>query len=158
MSTTIKRAVITGAIVAGLALGGTGIAVASANPAVSSKSGSGTDDQDPSFIGTVPAPAGAADAGNETASDQTAGEEAAGEEAAARALQPFATTTSAEATAAALKVVPGTAGTALLESENGYVVYGIEITKADGTVVDVKVDAGNGTVLAQEIDSETNDD
>ena len=153
MSTTIKRAVITGAIVAGLALGGTGIAVASANPAVSSGADSGTNDHDPSFTGTVPAPAGAAGAGNETAGDETAREEAA-----AKALQSFATTTSAEATAAALKVVPGTAGTALLESENGYVVYGIEVTKADGTVVDVKVDAGNGKVLAQEIDSETNDD
>lgn len=32
----------------------------------------------------------------------------------------------------------------------GLVVYSVEIAKADGTTVDVKVDAGNAKVLAQE--------
>ena len=48
--------------------------------------------------------------------------------------------------------VPGTAAQPELENENGSVVYGVEVTKADGTVVDVKVDAGNGEVLAREAD------
>lgn len=44
----------------------------------------------------------------------------------------------------------GTAGAAELDSENGYVVYSVPITGADGTTVDVKIDAGNAAVLAQE--------
>jgi len=48
---------------------------------------------------------------------------------------------------AALKQVPGKVLRAELENENGYLVYGVEIAKADNQVVDVKVDAGNGRIL-----------
>lgn len=47
----------------------------------------------------------------------------------------------------ALKTVPGMVVKAELEDENGYLVYGIEIAKADREIADVKVDAGNGKVL-----------
>jgi uncharacterized membrane protein YkoI len=77
-------------------------------------------------------------------------QENASEEAEASALQAKATVTAAQAESAALAAVPGTVGQVELDNENGNVVYSVEITKADGTVVDVKVDAGNATVLSQE--------
>ena len=39
-----------------------------------------------------------------------------------------------------------------LEDENGFLVYGIEVVPADKSVVDVKVDAGTGRVLAMNRD------
>jgi len=39
-----------------------------------------------------------------------------------------------------------------LEDENGFLVYGIEIVTADKSIVDVKVDAGSGDVLAMDAD------
>jgi uncharacterized membrane protein YkoI len=53
---------------------------------------------------------------------------------------------------AALKEVPGKVLRAELEDENGYLVYGIEIAKTDHQIVDVKVDAGNGTILKTDTD------
>lgn len=48
---------------------------------------------------------------------------------------------------AALQAVPGTVIGAALENENGYLVYGVDIVKADHRILDVKVDAGNGKGL-----------
>lgn len=56
---------------------------------------------------------------------------------------------------AALRAVPGQVLGAKLENENGYLVYGVEILKADHQIADVKVDAGNGKIL--KIDTEQND-
>ncbi len=47
----------------------------------------------------------------------------------------------------ALQQVQGKVLKAGLENENGYLVYGVEILKPDGTVANVKVDAGTGKVL-----------
>jgi uncharacterized membrane protein YkoI len=47
----------------------------------------------------------------------------------------------------ALQAVPGKALRAELEEENGYLVYGVEVVGVDHQITDVKVDAGNGTVL-----------
>ena len=52
----------------------------------------------------------------------------------------------------ALKLVPGKVLRAELENENGYLVYGVEIGKADQQIVDVKVDAGNGRILRTDKD------
>lgn len=52
----------------------------------------------------------------------------------------------------------GTADTATLENENGSVVYEVVVTAADGTQEEVKVDAGNGAVLAREADDEADDE
>jgi hypothetical protein len=41
-----------------------------------------------------------------------------------------------------------------LGNESGFVVYSVEVTTADGTVTDVKADAGNAQVLSQEVDGE----
>ncbi len=59
------------------------------------------------------------------------------------------------AVSAALKAVPGKVLKAELENENGYLVYGIEIAKADHQIADVKIDAGNGKIL--KIDTDRND-
>jgi hypothetical protein len=94
----------------------------------------GTNKQDPSYTGSVTAPQ---DQGGAKETDENA------------ALAPLAKISAADATSAALAAVPGTAGTATLENENGNVVYSVIVTTSTGTV-DVKVDAGNGKVLAQD--------
>lgn len=58
------------------------------------------------------------------------------------------------AVSAALKQVPGNVLRAELENENGYLVYGVEIVKADQQTVDVKVDAGNGRILSTDRDKQ----
>lgn len=173
MKTTVKRAIATGTLVTALALGGTGVAVATTGGATP-PADSTSSEQDPSYVGTIPAP-------NDGTADQAEGtdgaegaegpegtegpegaaegaDDTAAEAAESAALEGLAKVTPEEATAAALKAVPGTAAAAQLENENGFVVYGIEVTTADGTVIDVKVDAGDGSVLAQDAaDGETAD-
>jgi uncharacterized membrane protein YkoI len=73
------------------------------------------------------------------------------DQAEAAALQAAAKISPDQAKQAALAAVPGTAGKVELENENGNVVYGVEVT-ANGTTTDVKVDAGNGSVLAKDAD------
>lgn len=58
---------------------------------------------------------------------------------------------------AALKQVPGKVLKAELENENGYLVYGVEIAKADHQIVDVKIDAGNGKMLKMNADHKDSD-
>jgi ribosomal protein S3 len=41
-----------------------------------------------------------------------------------------------------------------LEDENGFLVYGVEVVNANKGIVDVKVDAGTGEVLAVEQDNQ----
>jgi uncharacterized membrane protein YkoI len=58
----------------------------------------------------------------------------------------------------ALEAVPGTVHETELEtSDNGYVVYDIEIVGDDGKGHEVKVDAGNGKVLHQELEEEADE-
>jgi uncharacterized membrane protein YkoI len=146
MRITKKKAILTGAIVAALALGGTGVAMASSDDTTSNAD---TEEQDATYTGSVKAPAGSGVEGSDNAASEAAESEA---------LASLATTTTAEATAAAQAAVAGTVGDVVLENENGYVVYGVEITTANGSTVDVKVDAGNGSILAKQAgDTETND-
>jgi uncharacterized membrane protein YkoI len=93
--------------------------------------------------------------------DKASGNEAKGAEeddaAEAARLQKLATVTPEEAKAAALVAEPGKAGKVELESENGNVVYDVEVTTSTGTV-DLKIDAGNAKVLQTEKeDGEKND-
>lgn len=74
------------------------------------------------------------------------------EAAESQALQAKAKITADVAKSAALKAVPGTVKKVSLDNENGNLVYSVEIQAASGSV-DVKVDAGNGQVLAQDRDS-----
>ncbi len=57
-----------------------------------------------------------------------------------------------------LKQVQGKALRVELENENGYLVYGVEIAKPDHQIVDVKIDAGNGTVLKVEPEQKDKED
>jgi len=45
-----------------------------------------------------------------------------------------------------------------LEDENSFLVYEVEVITADKTIVDLKVDAGSGTVLAIEQDKADDED
>ncbi len=52
----------------------------------------------------------------------------------------------------ALTAVQGQVLKTELEDENGFLVYGVEVVTADKTIMDVKVDAGSGKVLAMDPD------
>ena len=52
----------------------------------------------------------------------------------------------------ALASVQGQVLKAELEDENGFLLYGVEVVTADRAIVDVKVDAGSGKVLAMDRD------
>lgn len=159
-----KRSILAALAAIGVTAGGAGLASAAtgqsipphtqpvgASTATSDVSGAGDqadttggDSNTPSYHSsvTIPATSGSADArDNETADAAT--------------LAPLAKVTPAEAVSAATATVPGSANTPQLEDENGNVVYGIVVTTADGRKVDVKVDAGTGTVVHQESDNES---
>jgi uncharacterized membrane protein YkoI len=73
-------------------------------------------------------------------------------------LQELAKTDQAAAEQAALETVPGTVHETELEtSDNGYVVYDIEIAGEDGKNHEVKVDAGNGEILHQDLEDEVDE-
>jgi uncharacterized membrane protein YkoI len=73
-------------------------------------------------------------------------------------LQELAKTDQAAAEQAALEAVPGTVHETELEtSDNGYVVYDIEVAGEDGKNHEVKVDAGNGEILHQDLEDEVDE-
>jgi uncharacterized membrane protein YkoI len=73
-------------------------------------------------------------------------------------LQKLANIDKAAAEQAALKAVPGTVHEAELEtSDNGYVVYDIEVAGKDSNNHEVKVDAGNGEILHQDLEDEADE-
>ncbi|MGO0122361.1 PepSY domain-containing protein [Desulfothermobacter acidiphilus] len=71
------------------------------------------------------------------------------EQAEAQYLQSLAKITPDQARAAALQAVSGQVKKVDLDNENGYLVYSVEVQTATG-LVDVKVDAGDGKVLAKD--------
>ena len=93
------------------------------------------DDADDAYQGSIPAP-------GQTESS----------------VQKLANIDKAAAEQAALKAVPGTVHEAELEtSDNGYVVYDIELAGKDGNKHEVKVDAGNGEILHQDLEDEADE-
>jgi len=52
----------------------------------------------------------------------------------------------------ALEAVQGQVLKTELEDENGFLVYGVEVVTADKAIMDVKVDAGSGKILAMDRD------
>lgn len=64
----------------------------------------------------------------------------------------LAKTTFDQAIAKALEAVHGKVLQTGLENENGFLVYNVEVVTADNSIVDVKVDAGSGEVLAMDKD------
>ena len=105
--------------------------------------GSEQEVQDPAFTGTVAAPAETEQADGQEGSAGDAQEKAA--------LEALTSVSQRDAEAAAVSAVPGGTVTETdLGNENGWVVYSVEVTGTDGTVTEVTVDAGNGTVLAHQ--------
>lgn len=72
------------------------------------------------------------------------------------ALAQLATITADQASQSANAAVPGTVCEVELDEEDGSVVYSVEILTDTG-VVEVVVDAGNGNVLAQEVEDDDYD-
>jgi uncharacterized membrane protein YkoI len=70
-----------------------------------------------------------------------------GERGEAARLAALARIDASRASSAALAQVPGTVLKVALDNENGNLVYSVEIKIASNEIKDVKVDAGNGTVL-----------
>jgi len=144
-----KKVLFTALAALGVTVGAAGLANAATSqpaptaPAVAQQAGPDTveTDESPNYTSSVTVPQ-TPDSGAET--DDEAAD--------AAKLAPLATVTPEAASAAATAAVPGTAGAATLGDENGNVVYEVEVTTADGSKVEVKVDAGNGNVLAQETD------
>jgi uncharacterized membrane protein YkoI len=129
--TRTRKAIATGAAAVGVVLGAAGITAAATNSDSSSTSADAPDasdgQQDSSYTSSITAPEGAK-------------------------LDGLATITADQASSVAVSATGGTAGEVELENENGNVVYGVEITAPDGKQLDVKVDAGNASVLDQEAD------
>ncbi len=80
------------------------------------------------------------------------------EAAEARQLESVAKISPEQAREAALRAVPGTARDPELENENGNVVYEVLVTETTGALTEVKVDAGNGSVLAREAEEPGDDE
>jgi uncharacterized membrane protein YkoI len=97
---------------------------------------SADDDEEESYKGSVSAP------------DQSG----------AASLQESAKIDQAAAEQAALEAVPGTVHELELEtSDNGYVVYDVEVAGEDGKNHEVKVDAGNGEILHRDLEDESDE-
>jgi uncharacterized membrane protein YkoI len=130
-----RRKLIVGVAAAVLVIGGGGAAVAAEQGALPGQV------EDPNITGTVSAPGG-----NEGAEGHE--NEADGQ------LEGLARIDRAAAEKAALGAVPGEVKETELENENGFVVYGVEIQGKDGRLHEVNVDAGNGKILAREMEDD----
>jgi uncharacterized membrane protein YkoI len=106
--------------------------------------------------------AGVAYASSNSASEKEADESYKGSVSVAgeneSSLQELAKIDQAAAQQAALEAAPGKVHETELEaSDNGYLVYDIEIAGKDGKEHEVTVDAGNGKILHQELDDESDE-
>ncbi len=133
-----------GALVAAFLLGSLTLGVAGAQPptptpqATVQDSAPNQEDQQPGYTGSIAVPQDQKDQ-SEQNEDQ--------------ALASMAKITADQAKDAALAQFPGaTAAKIGLDNENGYLVYSVQLTDTTGKGQDVKVDAGNGKVLATETD------
>lgn len=91
-------------------------------------------------------------------SSKPAEDESVTEAEEATQLEGLAKITAEHASSAASDAVPGDVTKVELDNENGSVVYSVEITDTAGAEVDVKVDAGNGTILDQQADNDEADE
>jgi hypothetical protein len=75
-----------------------------------------------------------------------------------RELEGLARVERVEAEEAALEEIPGEATWTEIEDENGYVVWVVDVTDIEGDRHEVTVDAGNGEVLANELEERAGED
>lgn len=140
-----RRLVGVGAAALGLTMGAAAVANAATSTSPTAPPSSEQDDvQDPVLNGSIQVPETAEDHGSEA-------QEAA-------SLQGLAKISRADAEAAAAAAVPG--GSIVgseLGNENGTLIYEVDMTDASGAAVELKVDAGNGSVLATESGDDDHD-
>lgn len=136
----VRKTITTSVLALGVLAGSAGIASAvtaqgsTGQPAASTATAE-DETQDPTLNGSVQSP-------------EIEGRSEADESA---ELEPLASITAEDASSAALAANAGaTVNDVQLENDNGSVVYEVDMTDASGTAIEVKVDAGNGAVLAQE--------
>ncbi len=146
------KKLLVGAVAAtALTIGG-GAALAAQQAPETTADGTKQEQQEPSYKGSVKAPVDKAE--NEAAEGKEGKENEATEDKQeareAQQLRSLAKIDQKAAEKAALGATPGTVKNAKLGNENGYVVWEVEVAAQDGTLQEVKVDAGNGKVLAQE--------
>lgn len=79
---------------------------------------------------------------------------ATGAVALAQGGSPEASIPEDDAVATARAAVPGEVVEVELEDEEGVVAYEVEIATADGSVIEVLVDANSGEVIGQEVDDD----
>ena len=133
----------TAAIAAGLTAGAFGVAsAASTQTTTSSPAPTTTAGPD-----TVPDQVDNSDNADNSGTD---GKDPAADPNESASLAAAAKVTEQQARDAASAAAGGTATKATLDNENGTVVWSVEVTRTDKTTVDVKIDAGNGAVLAQD--------
>lgn len=138
-----RTAAVTAAAAVGVAAGGYGIAAATTGQTDPAPASTEADDvQDPQLNGSIQV-------------DELDGESEADETS---RLADQATVSEADAAAAATKAHPGDIGAGQLGNENGSLVWEFTVTQADGSTLEVKVDAGDGSVLAADSADETEAD
>jgi uncharacterized membrane protein YkoI len=139
-----KKKLAVGAAAVGVLILGGGAAIAAQNPAeTTGTEGAKQEEQDPNIEGSIAAPAE-----NEAVEDQE------NEAVESKQLEGLAKIDQAAAEKAALDAVPGIVKDAEPSNENGFVVWEVEVQAPDGTLQEVKVDAGNGQILAQEAEND----
>ncbi len=151
------KKLIVGALAATALTMGGGAAIAAQQAPETTGDGIRQEEQEPSYKGSIQAPADKEEQ-NEAAEGRETPESEATEEkqeaAEAQQLQSLAKIDQKAAEQAALQEVPGTVKDAELGNENGSVVWEVEVAGNDGTLYEVKVDAGNGQVLHQETEDD----
>lgn len=105
------------------------------------ENGADDENQDPSYAGTATIAVDEASMPDDEAAE-------------AEALAELATVSQADAEAAALAAVSGEIVETELENENGFLVWGVEVRDASGTVHEVTIDAGNAAVLGTQADDD----
>lgn len=159
MKTNRNKTAIAAAAIGGVLLAG-GATMAAAAPEDANRTGTSSSTDKPgeggenekdeaSFTGTITAPPGTSE--SEEAKDGTAEEKAEGE-AETAALAGLATVSEERARTSATDAAPGSVDKITLADEEGFVVWEAEITQADRTTVEVLIDAGDGSVLTQEVE------
>ena len=140
-----KKLIVGALAAAALTMGG-GAAIAAQQAPETTGDGTRQEEQEPSYKGSIQAPADKEEQ-NEAAAERQEAQEA-------QQLQSLAKIDQKAAEQAALQEVPGTVKDAELGNENGYVVWEVEVAGNDGTRYEVKIDAGNGQVLHQETEDD----
>ncbi len=143
----VRKTMTTSALALGVLAGSAGIASAVSAPGSTAQPAASTstvedETQDPMLNGSVQSP-------------EIEGQSEADESA---ALESLASITADDASQSALATNPGaTVNDVQLGNENGSVVFEVDMTDASGAAIEVKVDAGNGAVLAQESGDEASE-